>query len=93
MVQLTARRRLEFGFLSGLVLSLAFLARQGDLLAGSSWAGMIILIFASLGARPWAAALVGFAHGVSFYTVTLPWIYTVMRVHGGLPVLDRKSVV
>ncbi len=93
MVQLTARRRLEFGFLSGLVLSLGFLSRQGDLLAGSSWAGMIILLFASLGARPWSAALVGFAHGVSFHTVTLLWIYTVMRVHGGLSVLAAAGVM
>jgi len=92
MVQLTARRRVILALLSGGLLSLAFLFHV-DLAAGGSWLGMVTVIVAALGARPWLAALVGFLNGAVFYTLTLPWIYEVMRVHGGLPAEAAAGVM
>jgi len=74
-----ARLLLALG--SGLALALAFPSYNFPVLA---WVAVAGLLLASLGARHGQAALVGFLHGAVFYSATLSWIYTVMRVHGGL---------
>jgi apolipoprotein N-acyltransferase len=74
-----ARLLLALG--SGLALALAFPSYNLPPLA---WIALAGLLLAVLGASPREAAILGFLHGAVFYTATLPWIYTVMRVHGGL---------
>ena len=82
--------RVLLGLLSGLALAFAFPSHHVPLLA---WLSVAALMVASLGARPRRAALCGFLHGAVFYTATLPWISTVMRVHGGLPVAPAAGVL
>ena len=92
MANFPAGRRLLFACVSGALLSLAFLLHD-DVAAGSGWLGMLGLIVASVGARPGLGALVGFLNGSLFYTLTLPWIYEVMCVHGGLPAAAAAGVM
>jgi len=73
--------RLLIGLSSGVGLALAFPSHRVPLLA---WISVTGLMWASLGVRLQLAALAGFLHGAAFYTITLPWVYTVMRAHGGL---------
>ena len=66
---------------SGLSLAFAFAPFDIGILA---WTSLALLIGAVIGVRPWRAFLFGWAHGVVFFVATLPWIYTVMHVHGGM---------
>ena len=50
-------------------------------------------MIASLGARPGEALLCGLLYGATFYFTSLPWIYTVMRVHGHLEPLAALGVL
>src|SRR5262249_12195451 len=83
-----ARLLLALG--SGLALALAFPSYNLPLLA---WIAVAGLLLASLGARPGQAACAGFLHGAVFYTATLPWIYTVMYVHGALSPVSAAGVL
>jgi apolipoprotein N-acyltransferase len=76
--------------LSGLALALAFPNYNVPLVGWLSAAG---LIFAVLGASLREAALCGFAYGVAFYAFSIPWIYTVMRHYGPLPVWQAAGVL
>ena len=76
--------------LAGLALALAFPNYNVPLVGWLSAAG---LIFAVLGAGLWEAALCGFAYGVAFYAFSIPWIYTVMRHYGPLPVWQAAGVL
>ena len=93
MVRLTARRRFLIALLSGAGLSLAFLLLQDSLSAGLTWVSLALLVSVLVGARPWAGALYGFSCGTVYYALTLPWIYEVMRVHGGLSVGAAGAVM
>ena len=73
--------RLTCAVLSGFALACAFPAYEFPILGWLSVAGLML---ASLGARPRQAALGGLLYGAAFYFTTVPWIYTVMRVHGHL---------
>src|ERR1700687_377692 len=73
--------RLLLAFASGTALAFAFPPFNLGLLA---WIALALLLAVSLGASRWMALLYGFLHGLAFYFLTLPWIYTVMRQHGGL---------
>ncbi|HEX2715163.1 MAG TPA: hypothetical protein VHM88_23530, partial [Candidatus Acidoferrales bacterium] len=84
MFPLTARRRFLIALVSGAGLSFAFLLSEDSLSAGLTWVSLALLICVLLGARPRDAALYGFSCGTVHYALTLPWIYEVMRVHGGL---------
>jgi len=53
-------------------------------LAGAAWAVMALLLFLTMRVNGWLAAGGGFLFGVAFHTASLPWIYSVMRVHGHL---------
>ncbi len=76
--------------MAGLALALAFPDYNVPLLA---WVSVAALIVASLGASVGEAALCGFAYGVAFYTFSIPWIYTVMRQYGPLPVYEAAGVM
>ncbi len=66
---------------SGLSLAFAFAPFDLGILA---WTSLALLIGAAIGVSPWRGFLYGWAHGMMFFLATLPWIYTVMHVHGGM---------
>ena len=76
--------------LSGSALAFAFPNYNVPLVGWLSAAG---LIFAVLGASLREAALCGFAYGVAFYAFSIPWIYTVMRHYGPLPMWQAAGVL
>jgi apolipoprotein N-acyltransferase len=73
--------RLLMGAASGAALSLSF---AGLYLSIYSWTCLGILIFTLVGARPRVAFGSGFLHGLFFVLTSVPWIATVLSVHGGL---------
>jgi len=82
--------RLALSLFSGLALALAFPNYNLPLLGWVSLAG---LLFASLGAGVGHAALCGFLYGAVFYTVSLSWVYTVLRQYGPLPLWQAAGVM
>ncbi len=82
--------RVSGALLSGLALAFAFPSGSATI---DAWVSVAWLTVVSLGVRPRQAALFGFLHGAVFYGVTVPWIYTVMRVHGGLGVAAAAGVM
>jgi apolipoprotein N-acyltransferase len=74
---------------SGLALAFAFPPFDMGSLA---WVSLALLLVAAIGERPGRAAIYGLAHGALFFGFTLPWIYTVMRVHGDLGVAAAAAV-
>src|SRR5713101_9971157 len=82
--------RLLLALLSGLALALAFPSYN---LSALAWIGVAGLLLASLGAQPRHAALYGFLHGAIRAVVSLPWIDTVMRVHGGVPAAAAAGIL
>jgi apolipoprotein N-acyltransferase len=73
--------RLVFGALSGAALSLSY---SGFYLSIYSWVCIGILLIVLFGARPSVAFGCGFLHGLFFVLTSVPWIATVLSVHGGL---------
>ncbi|HEX9760707.1 MAG TPA: hypothetical protein VGA40_07290, partial [Candidatus Acidoferrales bacterium] len=84
------RLRLLFAFTAGLALALAFPPYDFTPLA---WVAPAALVFLVLDSRRWVAPLAGLLFGAGFYGMTLPWVYTVMRVHGGLPPVAALGVL
>lgn len=76
-----ARLRLAIAAVSGAALSLSY---TGLYLSIYSWICVGILLFAVFGARPSVAFGCGFLHGLFFVVTSVPWIATVLSVHGGL---------
>ena len=72
-------------------LSLAFAFAPYDL-GSLAWISLALLIGAAVGAGWGRAFLYGLLHGVAFFGLSLSWIYTVMRVHGGLTPLEATGV-
>jgi apolipoprotein N-acyltransferase len=70
------------GAASGAALSLSF---TGLYLSIYSWICVGVLVLAVLGARRHVAFECGFLHGLFFVFTSVPWIATVLSVHGGLP--------
>ena len=66
---------------SGIALAFAFAPYNIGILA---WMSLSLLIGAAVGVGPGRGFLYGWAHGVMFFGMSLPWIYTVMHVHGGM---------
>jgi len=73
--------RLGIAGVSGTVLSLSF---TGFYLSIFSWVCIGVLLTAVLGARPGVAYACGFLHAIVFVFTSVPWIATVLSVHGGL---------
>ncbi len=82
--------RLLLSLASGLALALAFPSYNFPLLA---WGAVAGLMLATSGARPRPAALFGFLHGATFFTASVPWVYTVMRVHGRVPLVAAVGIL
>jgi apolipoprotein N-acyltransferase len=75
------RLRLLFAFASGLFLALAFPPYDVTMVA---WFAPAALVLVSIDARWWVALLGGLLHGIGFFALSMPWVYSVMRTHGGL---------
>ncbi len=73
--------RLVFGALSGAALSFSY---TGFYLSIYSWVCVGILLIVLFGARPRIAFYCGALHGLFFCLTSVPWIATVLSVHGGL---------
>jgi apolipoprotein N-acyltransferase len=78
---MTPRLRLTAALLSGISLAFAFAPYDIGLLA---WVSLALLIGAAVGVGPGRGFLYGWIHGLAFFASSLPWIYTVMHVHGGM---------
>jgi len=73
--------RLVFAAVSGAALSLSY---TGLYLGIYSWICLAILLVTLVGARPAVAFVCGFVHAWFFVLTSVPWIATVLAVHGGL---------
>ncbi|MGB6545897.1 MAG: apolipoprotein N-acyltransferase [Candidatus Acidiferrales bacterium] len=82
--------RLILAVASGAVLALAFPNFNLPLLAWVSVAGLMLSAY---GASVGFAALCGFLYGMTFYCISTPWIYTVLRQWGPLPVWQALGVM
>jgi apolipoprotein N-acyltransferase len=76
-----ASLRLVGGAVSGAALSLSF---TGLYLSMYSWVCVGILLFVVFGAKPRVAFGCGFLHALFFVFTSVPWIATVLTIHGGL---------
>lgn len=81
--------RLLLGIASAFGLSFAFPSYDLPLLA---WISLALLILSVLGASNRIAGLCGFLHGFVFVLVSVPWIYTVMRIHGYMDAVTSAGV-
>jgi apolipoprotein N-acyltransferase len=82
--------RLVFAALSGAALSFSY---TGFYLAVYSWVCVGILLIVLFGARPRIAFACGFLHAFFFVITSIPWIATVLAVHGGLSTLGGWGVL
>jgi apolipoprotein N-acyltransferase len=73
--------RLVFAALSGAALSFSY---TGFYLSIYSWVCIGILLIVIFGARPAVAFGCGFLHSLFFVITCIPWLATVLAVHGGL---------
>ncbi|HET8922397.1 MAG TPA: apolipoprotein N-acyltransferase [Candidatus Acidoferrum sp.] len=76
-----ASLRLVGGAVSGAALSLSY---TGLYLSIYSWVGVGILLFVVFGAKPRVAFGCGFLHALFFVLTSVPWIASVLTIHGGL---------
>jgi len=82
--------RLVAGAVSGAAISLSY---TGQYFSIYSWLCIGILVFSLLGARSRVAFASGFLHGLLFVLTSVPWIATVLAVHGGLSVAGGWGVL
>jgi apolipoprotein N-acyltransferase len=73
--------RLLLGAVSGAALALSYF---GFYLSIFTWVCLAILLLAVIGPRPRLAFGCGFLHGLIFCITSVPWIATVLAVHGGM---------
>src|SRR6266513_3707436 len=79
--EIPASFRLTVAAVSGATLSLSY---TGLYLSIYSWVCVGILLLSLFGARPRVAFGCGFLNGLLFVLAALPWIATVLAVHGGI---------
>jgi apolipoprotein N-acyltransferase len=89
-MKLSRIARVAVAVASGAALALAFPNYNLPLLAWISVAGLMIAAF---GASVPFAGLCGFLYGMTFYCISTPWIYTVLRQWGPLPVWQALGVL
>jgi len=82
--------RLLIGAASGAALSLSFTGLYWGVYA---WICVAVLLFAIFGTRGNVAFGCGFLHGFVFVLTSVPWIATVLAVHGGLSVAGGWSIL
>lgn len=75
---------------SGAALSLSF---TGLYLSMYSWICVAALLLSVIGAGGRVAFACGFLHALFFVETSVPWIATVLAVHGGLPVAGGWGVL
>src|SRR5258708_31016555 len=73
--------RLVCAAVSGAALSLSY---TGFYFSIYSWLCIGLLLVVILDARPRIAAACGFVHAFFFVITSMPWIATVLSLHGGL---------
>src|SRR5579859_3203909 len=73
--------RILLAAITGAGLSLAF---TGLYLQIYSWVSVGLLVILVIGPRPRLAFACGFVHAIAFVLTSVPWIATVLSVHGGL---------
>src|SRR5690348_10806494 len=88
--KLPDRFRLLIGAISGAALSLSF---TGLYLSIYSWICVGVLLLAVFGARGRVAFSCGFLHALLFVLTSVPWIATVLSVHGGMPLAGGWGVL
>src|SRR5438309_4622748 len=88
--EIPAGLRLIVGAVSGAALSLSY---TGLYLSIYSWLCIGILLFSLFGARARVALGCGFLHGLLFVLTSVPWIATVLAVHGGLSVAGGWGIL
>ena len=77
--------RLLLALASGVALALAYPSFNIPFLG---WIAPALLIVAVLGEQPRFAFLLGLLQGWVYYGMSLPWLYTVLRQYGPLPVIE-----
>jgi apolipoprotein N-acyltransferase len=82
--------RLLIGAASGAAVSLSFTGLYWGIYA---WICVAVLLFAIFGARAKVAFACGFLHGFAFVLTSVPWIATVLAVHGGLSVAGGWGIL
>src|SRR5258708_20838722 len=88
--EIPAGLRLIVGAASGAALSLSC---TGLYLSVYSWVCVVIMVFSLFGVRAGVAFGCGLLHGLLFVLTSVPWIATVLTVHGGLPVAGGWGVL
>jgi apolipoprotein N-acyltransferase len=88
--EIPAGLRLIAGAASGAALSLSYVGLH---LSVYSWICVGVLLFSLFGARPRVAFACGFLHALLFVFASVPWIATVLTVHGGLSVAGGWGVL
>src|ERR1700724_3852977 len=88
--EIPAGLRLIVAAVSGAALSLSY---TGLHLSIYSWVCTGILLFTLFGARPRVAFGCGFLQGLLFVLTSVPWIATVLTVHGGVSVAGGWGVL
>lgn len=82
--------RLLIAAISGAALSLSF---TGFYLSVYSWICVGVLLLAVFGARGRVAFACGFLHALLFVFTSVPWIATVLAIHGGLSIAGGWGVL
>src|SRR5579871_2485674 len=82
--------RAFFAALTGAGLSLSF---TGFYLQIYSWVSVGLLVILVIGPKPRVAFLCGFMHAIAFVLTSVPWIATVLAVHGGLSLAGGWGVL
>ncbi|MGH9681762.1 MAG: apolipoprotein N-acyltransferase, partial [Candidatus Acidiferrales bacterium] len=88
-MKLSRMVRLLLAIASGVALAMAYPLYDLPVLG---WIAPAMLIVAVLGERPRFAFLLGLLQGAAYYGLTVPWVYTVMRQYGPLPILEAGAV-
>src|SRR5262245_43109237 len=79
--EMPAALRVVLAAVTGAGLSLSF---TGFYLQIYSWVAVGLLLILAIGPRPRVAFACGFVHAIAFVLTSVPWIATVLSVHGGL---------
>src|SRR5271169_5876875 len=88
--EIHAGLRLFAGAVSGAALSLSYIGLHFSIY---SWVCVGILLLSVFGATPRVAFGCGFLHAILFVFTSVPWIATVLTVHGGLSVAGGWGVL
>ena len=82
--------RLVVAATSGAALSLSFTGLYFSIYSFICVGVLLVVLF---GARPLVAFACGFVHALLFVLTSVPWIATVLSVHGGLPIAGGWGVL